>query len=240
MESDPEKRKRARAKRLIRMREWAGFKGTKGRGDAVRLLGVKYGTYSHHENAHRAFSDADGWGYAIKFKGNPLWLLYGIGKIDTPLSNDIQSIADVDFLRLEWGMISFHGGAKAALEPFYDQGGDSSAEKDINLKFQLVACDDSMIDPANSLIGFPKGTELFFDASEVCNPGEFVLAVIFGEPVEVFRRLTVQSWNDDGSCTCALVPLNPHYATRVITTGKTGELIAPLIRHTINHRNKHR
>lgn len=232
---DKEKLRKIRAKRLVKMRERAGFKGRKGRVEAIAKHTFNKNAYASHENGNRLIEEEAAWNYASKYKSNPLWLLYGIGKIDTPFAFDNKSIAESEIPELKWGMIITHGGAKAALEhlsidePFPPDGNKS------RLIFRLITEDDSMSEPADKLRGFPVGTELCFEAGVEVSPGDFVLAIAYGEPKELFRQVGIQERRPDGTVVYALVPLNSFYETRIIVSGQTGDIIARLFKHTQSH-----
>lgn len=64
------------AKRLVQARELAGLTSA---AEAARVLDVPYGTYVGHENGSRGFDKDDARRYAMRYKVNLMWLLYGIG-----------------------------------------------------------------------------------------------------------------------------------------------------------------
>jgi SOS-response transcriptional repressor LexA len=89
--------------------------------------------------------------------------------------------------------------------------------------------DNSMLDPANPNLGFRPGETLVFDADQIAEPGDFVLAVVDGAELEVFRQYRRAGRTADGAELVDLVPLNPHCETYHVTLGVNGAIKGRLV-----------
>jgi SOS-response transcriptional repressor LexA len=204
---------------------------------AARRYGFNPNTFGSHVRGARDVTAKKAREYGAAFGVDPEWILYGVRHknvtTDGGIKSKIQKVSrppvdSVRIPRLNWGMINGSTGILEATTKAQDHVDIPSGLKLGPRAFSLDVLDESMIDPAAPYAGFKPGDKLIFDPDMTAKPGEFVLAWVEGEELEVFRQLRKAPKDDAGRNRVTLVPLNPHDEAYHVTLGVNGRIIARL------------
>jgi SOS-response transcriptional repressor LexA len=207
--------------------------------EAAKRHGWNVSTFGSHVRGLRGIKKEDARKYAHAFGVAPGWLLFGEGddKIATgdaginhpgPLRH--KTVIDSKRIpRLRWGMIRNTASIAEAVDNTKEYITLPGAKTFGAKALALDVPDNSMLDPANPYLGFRPGETLVFDADQEAEPGDFVLAVVDGMDVEVFRQYRRAGRSPDGAEIIDLVPLNPHCETYHVTVGVSGSIKGRLV-----------
>lgn len=218
-----------------RLRRFPGSEAS----EIARLCEWNVHTYGNHERGDRNLTKKTAEKYAAKLGVTAEWLLFGTGKKVTSEHGQKLPVAEkpsprIDSRRLPrliWGMINNEKSVNAAILKAGEYVDIPSGMEFGKSAFSLIVPDDTMFDRANPFFGFAKGQNVVFDPDIKAEPGDFVLARVDGEPLELFRQYRRAGKTPEGAEQIELLPLNPHIESVRFTPGVNGQIIAKLVCH---------
>lgn len=206
---------------------------------AARRHGWNKETFGAHVRGTRGIKPDEAVKYANAFGVTAGWLIFGEGRIATDVGGAKPyrrislkpSVDSIRVPRLRWGMIIENSTIAEAVTNADGYIDLPCQAKFGPLAFALVVKDESMFDPASPLASFSVGQPVVFDPSAAiqAKPGDFVLARVDGEKLEIFRQMRRAGRDAEGRELIDLVPLNPNYETHRVVPNVTGHVIAKLV-----------
>lgn len=205
--------------------------------DAARAFGWNENKYKSAENGIRNLTRESAYQYAHAFRVRPGWLLYGEGDWDTAPSHYGKiDLASPIIPILDWDVVTNPANISGVVEQAKLAQPQKNSFELGPLAFRLINRDESMMDKAGrEEFSFRRGDQLVFDPEREITPGCYVLVRIASDNSTVFRQYWERGRAPNGHRIATLHALNPAWSDQEITVGGTGEIIARLVQHIVDH-----
>jgi SOS-response transcriptional repressor LexA len=224
--------------RLAKVREARGYRTSS---DAARAHGWTVSTYISHENGNRPLSKKVIVTYANAFDCPAEWLAYGVGDMngsnpaaehisDNSSTPPVSGVALRKIPVIRWGNFSSSTDYLMLVKESTEYTYTSASLPVDGKQFCMIIPDDSMVSADKAEISYSPGDEVIFTLGDKGAPGTYVLAIVDGEDVELFRKY-VRGGKRDGQEVIKLMPLNPDYDPVEIVDGVNGRIVGRAIRH---------
>ncbi|HZV21178.1 MAG TPA: LexA family transcriptional regulator [Hyphomicrobiales bacterium] len=213
------------AARLRRARLSAGF----GRAtEAVRKFGWNYSRYMNYENGERAIPPKQAILFAAAYGVSVDFIYFGEGddnlnQIERRKGISSRMVRRVPLVAL--GNIAELQRIASGFEPMLAVSVPVSAEESLPENAIFIEIEDKSMSNANETVSFEPGDKAMIEVGATPSPSDFVLALVPGERMALFRLYREIGKGEDGSIVAELVPLNPNFRTIRIADANSGQII---------------